>query len=76
MEIDARQVSLPEMFSLAHGNCRDVINVSRDQGRCSSCWAFAAAGVIDGSLCMVTQNFAPMVTSPENREKWPNSLKF
>jgi len=32
--------------------CREVISRIKDQGKCGSCWSFAASGVADGRLCI------------------------
>jgi C1A family cysteine protease len=34
--------------------CKEVMSIIRDQGLCGSCWAQAAAGAMDGRLCVAT----------------------
>lgn len=48
--------SLPATFDARQKwpQCADVIGHIRNQGSCGSCWAFAAAGALDGRLCIAS----------------------
>eukprot|EP00928_Gymnodinium_smaydae_P046011 TRINITY_DN30617_c0_g1_i1.p1 TRINITY_DN30617_c0_g1~~TRINITY_DN30617_c0_g1_i1.p1 ORF type:complete len:572 (+),score=126.66 TRINITY_DN30617_c0_g1_i1:111-1826(+) len=56
--LEARRLlsELPESFDSRKrwSKCSEVINHVRDQGKCGSCWAQAAAGSLDGRLCIAT----------------------
>jgi len=47
---------MPESFDTreAWPKCKEIISHVRDQGKCGSCWAFAAANTMDGRLCIAT----------------------
>ncbi|EFA09203.1 cathepsin B-like cysteine proteinase 4 [Tribolium castaneum] len=46
--------------------CKDVIGNIRNQGKCGSCWAFAAAEVMSDRLCVATNGSVKFEFSPED----------
>jgi len=54
--LGASGMNLPESFDTreAWPKCREMLSHVRDQGKCGSCWAFAAANTMDGRLCIAT----------------------
>ncbi|KAH0816933.1 hypothetical protein GEV33_005858 [Tenebrio molitor] len=47
-------------------HCADVIGNIRDQGSCSSCWAFSSTGVMTDRLCIQSEGEVKFQFSPQD----------
>lgn len=54
IDTDSEGAKLPEQFDPRERwpECAEVIQDIRDQSRCGSCWAVAAAGALSDRLCI------------------------
>ncbi|EFA09204.2 cathepsin B-like cysteine proteinase 4 [Tribolium castaneum] len=67
-EPQATQNVIPETFDAREywPECADIIGNIRNQGKCSSSWAFAAAEVMSDRLCIATNGKVKIQLSPED----------
>lgn len=56
---------LPENFD-ARKEWPDCVHAIRNQGKCGSCWAFAASEVLSDRFCIASQGKVNVVLSPED----------